>query len=110
MASGGLFDFQINGFGGVDFQRDGLTRAQFEHAVGALRRCGTSGIFATLITDEVDALCRRFEAFERRCAESPAAGSAILGYHLEGPWLSPVEGFRGAHPAAPHARAVARGV
>jgi N-acetylglucosamine-6-phosphate deacetylase len=108
MASGGLFDFQINGFGGVDFQRDGLTRAQFEHAVGALRRCGTSGIFATFITDEVDALSWRFEAFERRCTESPAAGSAILGYHLEGPWLSPVEGFRGAHPAAPqHAPSLA---
>ena len=108
MVPADLFDFQINGFGGVDFQRDGLTRAQFEHAVGALRRCGTSGIFATLITDEVDALCRRFEAFERRCAESPAAGSAILGYHLEGPWLSPVEGFRGAHPAAPqHAPSLA---
>ncbi len=101
MNASGLFDFQVNGFGGVDFQRDDLTRAQFEHAVATLRRHGTSGIFATFITDEMDTLCRRFAAFEKLCAAVPAAGSAILGYHLEGPWLSPEPGYRGAHPAGP---------
>ena len=104
----GLFDFQVNGFGGVDFQRDWLSRAELEHAVAALRRGGTAGIFATLITDEVDALCRRLAAWERLCADAPAAGSAIVGYHLEGPWLSSEDGFRGAHPAAPqHAPSLA---
>lgn len=97
----GLFDFQVNGFGGIDFQRDDLTAAEFTHAVAALRRHGTSGIFATLITDEIDALCRRFAALEKLCATVPSAGSAILGYHLEGPWLSPAPGYRGAHPAGP---------
>lgn len=97
----GLFDFQVNGFGGVDFQRDDLTPAQFEHAVAGLRRHGTLGIFATLITDEIDSLCRRFAAFEKLCASAPAAATAILGYHLEGPWLSPEPGYRGAHPAGP---------
>lgn len=98
---GGLFDFQVNGFGGVDFQRDDLTVAQFEHAVAVLRRHRTAGIFATLITDEIETLCRRFAAFERLCASAPAAATAILGYHLEGPWLSPEPGYRGAHPAGP---------
>jgi N-acetylglucosamine-6-phosphate deacetylase len=97
----GLFDFQVNGFGGVDFQRDNLTVAQFDHAVATLRRHGTSGIFATLITDEIETLCRRFAAFEKLCAASPASATAILGYHLEGPWLSPEPGYRGAHPAGP---------
>jgi N-acetylglucosamine-6-phosphate deacetylase len=101
MNATGLFDFQVNGFGGVDFQRDDLTSAEFAHAVAALRRHGTSGIFATLITDEIDALCRRFAALEKLCATVPSAGSAILGYHLEGPWLSPAPGYRGAHPAGP---------
>jgi N-acetylglucosamine-6-phosphate deacetylase len=101
MPPSGLFDFQVNGFGGVDFQRDGLTGAQFDHAVAALRRHRTSGIFVTLITDEVDALCHRFAAFEKLCAASPASATAVLGYHLEGPWLSPEPGYRGAHPAGP---------
>jgi len=101
MNAAGLFDFQVNGFGGVDFQRDDLTSTEFTHAVAALSRHGTSGIFATLITDEVDALCRRFAALEKLCATVPSAGAAILGYHLEGPWLSPTPGYRGAHPAGP---------
>ena len=101
MSAAGLFDFQVNGFGGVDFQRDDLSVAQFEHAVAALRRHGTAGIFATLITDGIDALCRRFAALEKLRVASPAAGAAILGYHLEGPWLSPEPGYRGAHPAEP---------
>lgn len=104
----GLFDFQVNGFGGVDFQRDGLTVAQFDHAIATLRRHGTAGIFVTLITDEIDALVRRFAAFEQLCAASPAAATAVLGYHLEGPWLSPLPGYRGAHPAGPmHAPSLA---
>ena len=101
MNAAGLFDFQVNGFGGVDFQRNDLTSTEFTHAVAALRRHGTSGIFATLITDEVDALCRRFAALEKLCTTVPSAGAAILGYHLEGPWLSPTPGYRGAHPAGP---------
>ena len=101
MNAAGLFDFQVNGFGGVDFQRDDLTSTEFAHAVAALRKHGTSGIFATLITDEIDALCRRFAALEKLCATVPSAGAAILGYHLEGPWLSPTPGYRGAHPAGP---------
>ena len=101
MSAAGLFDFQVNGFGGIDFQRDDLTSTEFAHAVAALRKHGTSGIFATLITDEIEALCRRFAALEKLCATVPSAGAAILGYHLEGPWLSPTPGYRGAHPAGP---------
>ncbi len=108
MPLSGLFDFQVNGFAGVDFQRDGLTVAQFDHAVAALRRHRTTGIFLTLITDEIDALCRRLEMFERLCAASPASATAIIGYHLEGPWLSPEPGYRGAHSPEPmHAPSLA---
>jgi len=101
MSAAGLFDFQVNGFGGIDFQRDDLNSTEFAHAVAALRKHGTSGIFATLITDEIEALCRRLAALEKLCATVPSAGAAILGYHLEGPWLSPTPGYRGAHPAGP---------
>ena len=101
MPPASLFDFQVNGFGGVDFQRDDLTVTQFDHAVATLRHHHTAGIFATFITDDSDALARRFAAFEKLCAASPGSATAILGYHLEGPWLSPELGYRGAHPAGP---------
>ena len=102
------FDFQVNGFGGVDFQSDALTQAELEHAVRVMRQHGVAGIFATLITDEVDALCRRLESIERFRAASPAIASAIVGYHIEGPWLCPELGYRGAHPPEPmHAPSLA---
>ncbi|HUR59168.1 MAG TPA: N-acetylglucosamine-6-phosphate deacetylase [Opitutaceae bacterium] len=103
-----LFDFQVNGFGGVDFQSDTLTREQLEHSVVALQRHQTAAILLTLITDEIDALCRRLEKIERFRAASPAIAKMIPGYHIEGPWLSPEPGYRGAHPPEPmHAPSLA---
>lgn len=103
-----LFDFQINGFAGVDFQRDDLDSTRLHRAVTALREHGAAKIFVALITDEVDRLCRRFARLEALRAHDPLARDVIAGYHLEGPWLSPEAGYRGAHPAGPmHAPTVA---
>lgn len=98
---GGLFDFQINGFGGVDFQSDQLTPADVRKAVAALWAHHTSRIFVALITDETDRLCRRLEKWERMRAADRAIAGTIVGYHLEGPWLNPETGFCGAHPPGP---------
>lgn len=96
-----LFDFQVNGFGGVDFQQNNLTDQDLRRSVDALTRHGTGAILVTFITDDVDLLCRRLERFERARAADPAIARMFAGYHLEGPWLSPEPGFRGAHPAEP---------
>jgi N-acetylglucosamine-6-phosphate deacetylase len=102
------FDFQVNGFGGIDFQAETVTRAEMEHAVAVMRQHGVAAIFATLITDTIDAHCRRLENFERLCAACPEIAGVIAGYHIEGPWLSPEPGYRGAHPADPmHAPSIA---
>jgi N-acetylglucosamine-6-phosphate deacetylase len=93
-----LFDFQVNGFAGVDFQRDALSTADLLRATVALRRHGVGSIFATLITADVERLCRRLAAMEKARAEDPSVARMIEGYHLEGPWLSPRPGFHGAHP------------
>ena len=103
-----LFDFQVNGFGGVDFQAATVSLAEMEHAVAVMRRHGLAAIYLTLITDDIDAHCRRRENFERLCAASPAIARMIAGYHIEGPWLSPEPGYRGAHPPGPmHAPSLA---
>lgn len=96
-----LFDFQVNGFGGVDFQQNDLTAPQLRHAVETLRQHRVARIFATLITDEVERLCAKLERFEQLCAADEGIHTMIAGYHLEGPWLSPEPGYRGAHPPAP---------
>ncbi|MGH7994788.1 MAG: N-acetylglucosamine-6-phosphate deacetylase [Opitutaceae bacterium] len=97
----GLFDFQVNGFGGVDFQRDGLTGEELRRAARALRRHGPARILATFITDEVDRLEVRIAGFERLLDEDGETRATIPGYHLEGPWLRPEPGYCGAHPPGP---------
>jgi N-acetylglucosamine-6-phosphate deacetylase len=102
-----LFDFQVNGFGGVDFQREDISIDDVRRAAAELRRHGVGAILATLITASIDGLCRRFEALERARARDAAVSAMVAGYHLEGPWLSPEDGFRGAHPPGPmHAPSV----
>ena len=93
-----FFDLQVNGFGGVDFQRDDLTLAEVRHAVEVLERHRMAGILVTLITDSVDALCRKFEHWEVLRSSDPRVARMVRGYHLEGPWISREPGYYGAHP------------
>ena len=95
-----LFDLQINGFAGVDFQDPELTSARLLNALDALAAGGTRRILLTFITDTLEALERKFSNLEAMRARHPLAAEIVCGYHLEGPWLSPEEGYRGAHPGA----------
>ncbi|MBI5769707.1 MAG: N-acetylglucosamine-6-phosphate deacetylase [Verrucomicrobia bacterium] len=91
-----LFDIQVNGFGGVDFQ-GAPTRAEVRHACEKLHAHGMKRILATFITDTPDALLRKFAAFEAHREADPLIASTIVGYHLEGPYMSSEPGYRGAH-------------
>jgi N-acetylglucosamine-6-phosphate deacetylase len=86
----GLIDLQINGYAGVDFavaDDEGLTRSLTE-----LAHTGTTSCLPTIITAPVDDLLR---SLDRIGAAATAAGSRILGVHVEGPFIS--ERRRGAH-------------
>lgn len=95
-----LFDLQVNGFAGVDFQRPGLSLADLRRAVDALRSRQTHRILLTLISDEIAALRAKFAAIEELRRRDSVIAETVCGYHLEGPFLSPREGYRGAHPAS----------
>ena len=95
-----LFDFQVNGFAGVDFQNPEITRAELRSACDSLREHHTHRIFLTLITDTIENLARQFDRIEGMRAEDSEIADLIAGYHLEGPYLNPMQGFAGAHIAA----------
>ncbi len=99
MLSPALFDLQVNGFAGVDFQQATLTETDLRMAVAGLRAHETHRILLTLITDGIDALCAKFARIESFRRADPFIAETVCGYHLEGPWLSPLPGFCGAHPA-----------
>ena len=92
-----LFDIQVNGFGGVDFQSPHLTAESMELAVDALSKHQTRRFFATLITDSIPSLLAKFQNMERIRNSTTRVSKAVCGYHLEGPWISPEIGYRGAH-------------
>ncbi len=90
----GLFDLQVNGFGGVDFNGPDLTADRVSSALDRMRATGVTRCLPTLITSPFD----RFAANAR--VLSRMADPAIAGLHMEGPYVSPLDGARGAHPLA----------
>jgi len=93
-----FFDLQVNGFAGIDFQDAALTQAGLRRAVDALQRHRTSGILLTLITDRSEALAAKLAQVERYRAADPVIATMVAGYHLEGPHMSALPGYHGAHP------------
>ena len=88
----GLFDLQVNGFAGIDFNAPGLTGEGLAEALERQRATGVTRCLPTLITSSFD----RFARNARVIARSP--DPAVAGIHMEGPYLSPEDGPRGAHP------------
>jgi N-acetylglucosamine-6-phosphate deacetylase len=88
----GFVDLQVNGFAGVDFNDPATTTEQVAHAVGAMRATGVTRCLPTLITSSL-------EVFSR-CSRTVLAcrDESVAGLHMEGPYISPVDGPRGAHP------------
>lgn len=94
----GLTDLQVNGYGASDFQDPGLTLEAMCRAVRALHRDGCVQFFPTLTTDDWDAMIAQVRRIRGWRATCPEIRDAIAGWHIEGPFLSPVPGYCGAHP------------
>jgi N-acetylglucosamine-6-phosphate deacetylase len=88
----GLFDLQVNGFGGVDFNGSDLTVDRASEALERMRVTGVTRCLPTLITSSFAQFASSARVFAR------TGDRAIAGIHMEGPYLSPEEGARGAHP------------
>lgn len=95
-----LFDIQVNGYGAVDFQQDNLTETDLIRAARALRRAGCTRFLCTFITAEWPKLIARMRHARAIRASSPELQQAIVGWHIEGPFLSDKPGFCGAHDPA----------
>lgn len=94
-----LFDIQVNGAGGVTLQGEQVTVDDVVALTRYLAQRGVSCWVPTLITGPLDAMehgCRVLA----EAMQHPEVAGAVPGIHLEGPWISPDDGPRGAHPAA----------
>jgi N-acetylglucosamine-6-phosphate deacetylase len=95
-----LFDPQVNGYGGIDFQQDGLQLDDLLKATRELRSAGCSRFLLTFITDEWTRLIERLRHVRALRSQSAELEATIAGWHIEGPFLSERPGFHGAHNPA----------
>ena len=95
-----LIDVQVNGYAGIDFQQDTLTEADLLKALRGLQADGCGQILLTLITDEWSRLLARLKYIRELRNANAELKAGIAGWHIEGPFLSPEPGFKGAHNAA----------
>jgi N-acetylglucosamine-6-phosphate deacetylase len=99
-APNGYVDLQVNGYADVDFNADELNADAVSAVCERLREDGVAGILATVITADLDAMCRRLANICRVRDEDRAVADMIWGIHIEGPFLNEEAGFIGAHPVA----------
>jgi N-acetylglucosamine-6-phosphate deacetylase len=92
------FDLQVNGYAGVDFNKDDLTADELHRACRQLADDGVGGFLATIITEQLDAMCRRLAKLAQLREADPLAKQLIAGLHIEGPFINETDGYRGAHP------------
>jgi N-acetylglucosamine-6-phosphate deacetylase len=92
-----LVDLQVNGFAGVDFQRDEVGMQDLLAASERLREAGCGGFLLTLVTDEWPRLTARLRRLGKLRAQSEVLEATIAGWHIEGPFLSAEAGYHGAH-------------
>ena len=92
----GLIDIQINGYMGVSFSDQDLTVGKMHKVTEALWKEGVTSYFPTLTTSDHERLLKSFSLLSEFLAND-VIGKSIPGFHLEGPYISPVKGYRGAH-------------
>ena len=94
----GLFDLQVNGYAGIDFNDASLTADGVDHALEAMRMSGVIGCLPTLITATREDLAARIAALDAAVSTSRLGPQMVPGYHLEGPFLNDAPGYAGCHP------------
>ncbi len=96
MDAPGLVDLQVNGYRGVDFSGAGLRREHFVRACRAVLAAGTSAFLPTMITSP-EAVYERNLGIMAAVMDDGEFRGRLPGIHLEGPFISPAAGARGAH-------------
>lgn len=97
--SSGLIDLQVNGCAGLDVNAPQLTRQTIIDLVDAMLSRGVTCFAPTIITAPEDRICHALNIIAESRQSQPRVAACIPYVHVEGPHISPLNGYRGAHPA-----------
>lgn len=94
----GLCDLQINGYMGIDFNGDkDLTSSDLERFQDIYLKEGCTTFLPTIITNDINNISNRLKNIKTILDNHPTLKKSIIGFHIEGPFISPLDGARGAH-------------
>lgn len=93
-----VWDIQTNGRWDISFSDTELTVQQVIQIVRAQPALGTTRLLPTLITASRAGFLHGVRTIAAACDADPIVDRMVAGIHLEGPAISELDGFRGAHP------------
>ena len=93
----GFIDLQINGFAGADYNSPETTIDSIDHSLQAIFSTGVTRLYPTIITGSEERIVGSLRNL-LKAKQTLGEGGAIEGFHVEGPYISPEDGPRGAHP------------
>ena len=92
-----MIDIQVNGFAGVDYNSPDTPLDEIARSIEVQRATGVARFFPTVITGSHENIRGSLANLAKARRELPG-GEAMLYFHVEGPWICPDDGPRGAHP------------
>jgi N-acetylglucosamine-6-phosphate deacetylase len=92
----GLIDNQINGYLGTEFSLPSLAGDDMTKVIDGLYKKGVTSFLPTVITASHESLINSFANLAKARRDTGIADS-IPGYHLEGPYITTEDGYRGVH-------------
>lgn len=96
----GLVDLQVNGIFSIDFNVPSVTVQDIINANQYLLTQGVTTFFPTVITNSDEHIIVIMRTIAEACKQDPLVGACVGGIHLEGPFISPQPGAKGAHNEA----------
>ena len=94
-----LIDIQVNGFAGRSFNATDVTPDDVGYIVRSLWAVGTGFLCPTVTTGSFERMANSIRAIVAACDDA-AIERSVVGIHVEGPYISPEDGPRGAHDRA----------
>ncbi len=98
--SAGFVDLQVNGCAGFDLNAERISTETVIGLVDAMLANGVTCFAPTLITAPEEAICTRLKIIAEARSLHSRIAACVPFVHVEGPHISPLDGYRGAHPAA----------
>jgi N-acetylglucosamine-6-phosphate deacetylase len=97
--SAGFVDLQVNGYAGFDLNAENISPGTVAGLVDAMLANGATSFAPTLITAPEEKITGSLKVIAEARSSHRKVAACIPFVHVEGPHISPLDEYRGAHPA-----------